>query len=42
MFEKKNSCWEESISLLKQDKLYKDARITAAVSASTEVAEEPL
>jgi len=39
---KKNSRWEESISLSKQDKLYKDAMITAAVSASTEVAEELL
>ena len=38
----KNSRWEESISLSKQDKLYKDAMITAAVSASTEVAEELL
>jgi len=42
MLEKKNSRWEESISLSKQDKLYKDAMITAAVSASTEVAEELL
>jgi clathrin heavy chain len=39
---KKNGRWEESISLSKQDKLYKDAMITAAVSASTEVAEELL
>jgi len=39
---KKNSRWEESISLSKQDKLYKDSMITAAVSASTEVAEELL
>ena len=38
----KNSRWEESISLSKQDKLYKDAMVTAAVSASTEVAEELL
>ncbi|KAF8998593.1 clathrin heavy chain 1 [Cyathus striatus] len=39
---KKNSRWEESISLSKQDKLYKDAIVTAAVSNSTEVAEELL
>ena len=39
---KKNGRWEESISLSKQDKLYKDAMITASVSASTEVAEELL
>lgn len=38
----KNSRWEESLSLSKQDKLYKDAIQTAAVSASTEVAEELL
>jgi clathrin heavy chain len=38
----KNSRWEESISLSKQDKLYKDAMITAATSGSTEVAEELL
>src|SRR5262245_38919102 len=38
----KNSRWEESISLSKQDKLYKDAMVTASVSASTEVAEELL
>ncbi|KAL1731173.1 hypothetical protein EV714DRAFT_249463 [Schizophyllum commune] len=37
---KKNSRWEESISLSKHDKLYKDAIVTASVSASTEVAEE--
>lgn len=36
----KNKRWEESISLSKQDKLYKDAMVTASVSASTEVAEE--
>jgi clathrin heavy chain len=39
---KKNARWEESISLSKQDKLYKDAMITAASSNSTEVAEELL
>ena len=38
----KNNRWEESIALSKQDKLYKDAMITAAASASTEVAEELL
>ncbi|KAJ3481158.1 hypothetical protein NLI96_g7849 [Meripilus lineatus] len=39
---KKNSKWEESIALSKQDKLYKDAMVTAAVSGSTEVAEDLL
>lgn len=39
---KKNGKWEESIALSKQDKLYKDAMITAATSNSTEVAEELL
>ncbi|QRV88920.1 Clathrin [Ceratobasidium sp. AG-Ba] len=39
---KKNSRWEESISLSKQDKLYKDAIQTASVSGSTDVAEELL
>ncbi|KAF8582771.1 clathrin heavy chain 1 [Ramaria rubella] len=39
---KKNGKWEESISLSKQDKLFKDAMITAATSSSTEVAEELL
>lgn len=39
---KKNSKWEESISLSKQDKLFKDAILTAATSSSTEVAEELL
>jgi clathrin heavy chain len=38
----KNSRWEESISLSKQDKLYKDAMVTASVSNATEVAEELL
>jgi clathrin heavy chain len=38
----KNSRWEESISLSKQDKLYKDAMVTASVSGSTEAAEELL
>ena len=36
----KNGKWEESISLSKRDKLFKDAIITAAFSSSTEVAEE--
>ncbi|KAK0446711.1 hypothetical protein EV421DRAFT_1790875 [Armillaria borealis] len=39
---KKNARWEESISLSKQDKLYKDAMITAATSGSVEVAEDLL
>jgi clathrin heavy chain len=39
---KKNKRWEESISLSKQDKLYKDAMTTAATSAESEVAEELL
>ncbi|KAE9393463.1 clathrin heavy chain [Gymnopus androsaceus JB14] len=39
---KKNKRWEESISLSKQDKLYKDAMVTAATSATGEVAEELL
>ncbi|KAI0343145.1 clathrin heavy chain 1 [Trametopsis cervina] len=39
---KKNNRWEESIALSKQDKLYKDAMITAATSATTEVSEELL
>ncbi|KZT09895.1 clathrin heavy chain 1 [Laetiporus sulphureus 93-53] len=39
---KKNSRWEESIALSKQDKLYKDAIITAATSATIDVAEELL
>lgn len=38
----KNSRWEESISLSKQDQLYRDAIVTAATSASTEVAEDLL
>lgn len=38
----KNAKWEESITLSKQDKLYKDAMITAAASNSSEVAEELL
>lgn len=36
----KNSRWEESISLSKQDKLYKDAIVTASSSNTSEVAEE--
>ncbi|SGZ23972.1 BQ5605_C023g09673 [Microbotryum silenes-dioicae] len=39
---KKNGKWEQSISLSKQDKLFKDAIETAATSNSTEVAEELL
>ena len=38
----KNNRWEESIALSKQDKLYKDTMVTAATSASTEVAEDLL
>lgn len=41
-FLQKNSKWDESITLSKQDKLFKDAIITAAASASTDVAEELL
>ena len=39
---KKNGKWEESISLSKQDKLFKDAMQTAAYSGEPEVAEELL
>jgi len=39
---KKNGKWEESISLSKQDKLFKDAMQTASYSSSDEVAEELL
>ncbi|KAM0791024.1 hypothetical protein ACM66B_004322 [Microbotryomycetes sp. NB124-2] len=39
---KNNGRWEQSISLSKQDKLFKDAIETAAVSESTEVAEDLL
>lgn len=39
---RKNGKWEQSISLSKQDKLFKDAIETAATSNSTEVAEELL
>lgn len=42
VFLQKNARWEESISLSKQDKLYKDAMVTAAASNSPEVAEELL
>ena len=38
----KNARWDESITLSKQDKLYKDTMVTAATSASTEVAEDLL
>ncbi|KAF7309605.1 Clathrin heavy chain [Mycena indigotica] len=37
---KKNSRWDQSIALSKNDRLFKDAMITAAVSGLTEVAEE--
>ncbi|KAJ7636025.1 hypothetical protein DFH06DRAFT_1219759 [Mycena polygramma] len=37
---KKNSRWDESIALSKEDRLYKDAMITASVSGETKVAEE--
>ncbi|KAI0044509.1 clathrin heavy chain 1 [Auriscalpium vulgare] len=39
---KKNNRWEESIALSKEDKLYKDAMVTAATSNSTDVAEDLL
>ncbi|KZO92891.1 clathrin heavy chain [Calocera viscosa TUFC12733] len=39
---KKNQKWDESITLSKQDKLFKDAMQTSATSASTEVAEDLL
>ncbi|KAJ9113109.1 hypothetical protein QFC20_001997 [Naganishia adeliensis] len=39
---KKNSRWEDSIALSKQDKLFKDAMVTAAVSGEVSVAEELL
>jgi len=39
---KKNGKWEESISLSKQDKLFKDAMQTAAYSSANDVAEELL
>ncbi|KAG9018769.1 hypothetical protein FRB90_009773 [Tulasnella sp. 427] len=39
---KKNAKWEESITLSKQDKLFKDAIITAAASGLSEVAEDLL
>ncbi|KAI0321019.1 clathrin heavy chain 1 [Amylostereum chailletii] len=39
---KKNNRWEESIALSKKDRLYKDAMVTAATSASVEVAEDLL
>ncbi|TNY19085.1 hypothetical protein DMC30DRAFT_401377 [Rhodotorula diobovata] len=38
----KNSKWDRSIQLSKEDKLYKDAIATAAVSGSVDVAEELL
>ncbi|KAI9006215.1 clathrin D6 coat As full-length triskelion [Gaertneriomyces semiglobifer] len=39
---RKNRRWRQSITLSKQDKLYKDAMETAAVSKDTETAEELL
>ncbi|OJT09644.1 Clathrin heavy chain [Trametes pubescens] len=39
---KKNKKWDESIALSKQDKLYKDAIVTAASSAASEIAEDIL
>ncbi|KAI5358854.1 Putative tetratricopeptide-like helical domain superfamily, clathrin heavy chain [Septoria linicola] len=39
---RKNKRWDKSISLSKQDKLYKDAIETAAISTKTEVVEELL
>ena len=39
---RKNGKWEQSISLSKQDKLFKDAIETAATSGSSDVAEELL
>lgn len=39
---RKNKRWEKSIALSKQDKLFKDAIETAAISSKTEVAEELL
>ena len=39
---KKNGKWEVSMSLSKQDKLFKDAMQTAAYSVKSEVAEELL
>jgi len=39
---KKNARWETSITLSKEDKLFQDAIITAAVSNSTEVVEDLL
>lgn len=39
---KKNSKWDDSTTLSKQDKLFKDAIVTASVSNSVEVAEDLL
>ena len=39
---RKNKRWEKSIALSKQDKLYKDAIETAAISAKSEVVEDLL
>ncbi|KAG8994614.1 hypothetical protein FRB94_012647 [Tulasnella sp. JGI-2019a] len=39
---KKHGKWDESLALSKQDKLFKDAIVTASVSASTETAEDLL
>ena len=38
----KNNLWDESITLSKLDKLYKDAMVTAATSTTTEVSEDLL
>ena len=39
---KKNTKWDDSITLSKQDKLFKDAIVTASASNSIEVAEDLL
>jgi len=39
---KKNTKWDDSITLSKQDKLFKDAIVTASASNSVEVAEDLL
>ena len=39
---KKNNKWDDSIALSKQDKLFKDAIVTASASNSVEVAEDLL
>jgi clathrin heavy chain len=42
LYYQKNSRWEASISLSKEDKLFEDAIVTAAASNSVEVAEDLL